>query len=250
MSTPSIHWSWTVDADRAGTRADKTLSEVCRTPIPIPVAALAADPDAEGDLEIDEIVPPTEPASPAPAAAPTLSRTRIQALIESGFVRVNGLVITKPVTLRERDVVEIEIPAPVPLSLEPLDIPLDILFQDEHVVVINKPAGLSVHPSDTDRGPTLVHALLHHVKDLSGIGGTLRPGIVHRLDKFTSGAMVVAKSDEAHRALVEAFANHAHERRYWAYVYGAPDLWGTHDKRIETKIARDPGDRKKMSALP
>src|SRR5690606_22101854 len=106
-------------------------------------------------------------------------------------------------------------------ELKPEDLPLEILYQDEHLAVINKPQGLTVHPTPTRNEPTLVHALLHHIKDLSGISGVLRPGIVHRLDKDTSGVMVVTKSDACHHRMAEIFSKHDLERRYWALCYGA-----------------------------
>jgi 23S rRNA pseudouridine1911/1915/1917 synthase len=128
----------------------------------------------------------------------------------------------------------------------PEDRPLEVLFEDAHLLVLNKPPGLTVHPSETQVAGTLVHALLHHVKDLSGIGGVLRPGIVHRLDKNTSGALVVTKTDEAHRRLAEIFARHAIEREYWALCYGA---LGAREApmRVESLIGRHPQDRKRMS---
>jgi 23S rRNA pseudouridine1911/1915/1917 synthase len=126
----------------------------------------------------------------------------------------------------------------------PEDRALDILYQDNHLVVVNKPPGLTVHPSETQREGTLVHALLHHIRDLSGIGGEMRPGIVHRIDKDTSGALVITKTDKAHRALAETFARHEIERAYWAFCYGSPlEASG----RIESLIGRNLADRKKMS---
>jgi 23S rRNA pseudouridine1911/1915/1917 synthase len=114
-------------------------------------------------------------------------------------------------------------------------------------VVVNKPPGLTVHPSETQMENTLVHALLHHIKDLSGIGGVLRPGIVHRLDKDTSGALVISKTDQAHHKLTEIFAAHAIERRYWAIAYGSPDTGPGNDLKVDTLIGRNPNDRKRMT---
>jgi 23S rRNA pseudouridine1911/1915/1917 synthase len=138
--------------------------------------------------------------------------------------------------------------APMELNLDPVNLPLEILYEDDHLVVLNKPAGLTVHPSETDTGPTLVHALLFHIKNLSGIGGVLRPGIVHRLDRNTSGAIVITKSDLAHQKLSETFARHEIERRYWALCYGE---WRHPTPfRLETFFGRNPKDRKKYAVLP
>jgi 23S rRNA pseudouridine1911/1915/1917 synthase len=126
----------------------------------------------------------------------------------------------------------------------PEDRPLDILYQDEHLVVVNKPPGLTVHPSETQAEGTLVHILLHHVRDLSGIGGETRPGIVHRIDKNTSGALVITKTDVAHRGLADTFSRHEIERAYWALCFGSP---AEPSGRIESLIGRNPNDRKKMS---
>ncbi len=157
---------------------------------------------------------------------------------------MNGKTIKAGARLKPGDQVRIEFPPPVPTELVPEDRPLDILFQDEHLVVVNKPPGLTVHPSTTQMEGTLVHALLHHVKDLSGIGGVLRPGIVHRIDKDTSGALVITKTDAAHQALSKVFSEHAIEREYWALCYGEPTQpLG----KIESLIGRHPSDRKKMS---
>lgn len=180
----------------------------------------------------------------------SLSRSRIQKLMEDG----NVLADEKPLRAGERprpgSLVELHLPGPVPLELIPEDRPLDILYQDAHLIVINKPAGLTVHPSETQAQGTLVNVLLHHVRDLSGIGGALRPGIVHRIDKNTSGALVITKTDEAHRRLVETFSRHDIERAYWALCYGSPpDGAGGNPARIETRIGRSPSDRKKMANL-
>lgn len=159
----------------------------------------------------------------------TLSRTRIKTLIEQGAVMINGesaLVAKRPVA--DGDAITIQMPALEAADPKPQDIPLSILFEDEAVIVINKPAGLVVHPGAGNPDGTLVNALLAHCGDtLSGIGGVKRPGIVHRLDKDTSGVMVVAKTDNAHQSLTEQFADHGRtgplERRYQALVWGAPN---------------------------
>lgn len=162
------------------------------------------------------------------ALAPDLSRSRIQALIRQGAVRVGGDAVKEP-KRKLADGDEIAIEAPEPEAPEPQgeDIPLDILFEDDALIVINKPAGLVVHPGAGNWTGTLVNALIHHCGDsLSGIGGVKRPGIVHRLDKDTSGVMVVAKTDSAHKALSNDFADHGRtgdlERAYVALVWGAP----------------------------
>ena len=172
------------------------------------------------------------------------SRSFMQRLIEEGHVTVGGEKIKSNTKFNAGALVRVEFPPPEPTELEPWDQAIDIIFQDEHLIVLNKPPELTVHPSTTQKTETLVHALLHHVKDLSGIGGKLRPGIVHRIDKDTSGAIVITKTDQAHRALVETFAKHDIERKYWALAYGSPAL---DEQRVETLIARHLKDRKKMS---
>lgn len=173
-----------------------------------------------------------------------ISRSRIQRLMEQARILIDGAPARANQKIRAGTRVRIDFPAPVPLELTPEDRPIDVLFEDRELLVVNKPPGLTVHPSATQREGTLVHALLHHVKDLSGIGGKLRPGIVHRIDKDTSGALVITKTDAAHRGLVEKFARHDMERVYWALVYGSPEKTkGT----IESTIGRNPADRKKMA---
>ena len=175
-----------------------------------------------------------------------VSRSQIQRLIEQGKVRINGATVKSNTKLSAENQVEIHFPAPEPLDLVPEDRALDVLFEDEHLLVLNKPAGLTVHPSSTQKKGTLVHALLHHVQDLSGIGGKLRPGIVHRIDKDTSGALVITKTDQAHRKLVEIFSKHEIERIYWALCYGTPP---SPSGKIEGNLGRSPADRKKMTIL-
>ncbi len=177
-----------------------------------------------------------------------LSRSRIGALIEAKQVRANGDIITKP-TIKVRESVEyaILVPPPVDDSPKPENILLDILFEDEQLIVVNKPAGMTVHPAPGSRSATLVNALLHHCADsLSGIGGVLRPGIVHRLDKDTSGVLVVAKTDRAHRYLSKQFAKHTVKRLYISLVRSAPK---PREGKITTRIARSPNDRKKQSVV-
>ena len=187
------------------------------------------------------------------ARLPEMSRSRLQSLIAEGRVRVNGAPATRASRkVAAGEVVELELPPPKALELEPEDIPLDILFEDDHLIVLNKPAGLVVHPAAGHEGGTLVNALLHHVQKtggrLSGIGGIERPGIVHRLDKDTSGLLVIAKSERAHKALSEQFAAHGRDgrlhRAYLALAWGAPRLpTGT----INAPIARHPKDRTRMA---
>jgi len=178
-----------------------------------------------------------------------LSRNHIQQLLKNGHVfGRSGTVIQQPSQrVYEDDSFELHIPPLETLNLEPEDIPLNILFEDEHMIVINKAAGMVVHPAHGhDRG-TLVHALLYHCDTLSGINGMQRPGIVHRLDKDTSGSLVVAKSEIAHRQLSEMFAEHNLNRQYIAWCRGNP-RW--RQKCIELPIARHPQHRQKMAVNP
>ncbi len=177
---------------------------------------------------------------------PKLSRSRLQSLIEEERVLRNGTPLSASARLQAGDQIEIQVPNAVALALEPIQLNLPILFEDEHLAVIVKPTGISVHPSETDTGPTVVHSLLAQLKNLSGVGGELRPGIVHRLDKHTSGILVVAKQDEAHRKLSELFSKHDLTRKYLALVYGSP-VWGNEEKKLETQIGRHPSDRIRMS---
>jgi 23S rRNA pseudouridine1911/1915/1917 synthase len=177
-----------------------------------------------------------------------MSRSRLRVLIEEGRVTANGAPATDPsAKVLAGAAYVIEMPAPSAAEPQAEDIPLDILFEDKHLIVIDKPAGLVVHPAGGSETGTLVNALLHHCgPELTGIGGVARPGIVHRLDKDTSGVMVAAKSEAAHTALTAMFAAHDIERAYLAVTRGAPrPLVG----RIETSIARSPSDRKKMAVV-
>ena len=181
------------------------------------------------------------------AALPALSRSRVKALIESRRVALaDGAVVEEPsrkVKTGERFIVDI--PAPEPAEPEPQALALDILFEDDDLLVLNKPAGLVVHPAPGNPDNTLVNALLAHCgASLSGIGGVRRPGIVHRLDKNTSGVMVVAKNDATHQALSKLFASHDLTRIYQALVWGAPK-----EKRgiVDAPIGRHPVDRKRMA---
>jgi 23S rRNA pseudouridine1911/1915/1917 synthase len=179
---------------------------------------------------------------------PSLSRSQLKKLIEDGKVTANGKPLKANSKLQLNTLIRIEMPPPVPLELVPENRPIEVLFEDEHLLVVNKPPNLTVHPSTPQMEGTLVHALLHHIQDLSGIGGVLRPGIVHRIDKNTSGALVITKSDAAHQKLVETFARHDIERCYWALCYGSPEVKKVNTlTKIESLIGRNPNDRKKMS---
>ncbi|MEW6381421.1 MAG: RluA family pseudouridine synthase [bacterium] len=176
-----------------------------------------------------------------------LSRSQIQKLLEMDQVTVNGLVTGKAsYLLRPGDRVEITLPEPQEARVLPQDIPLDIVYEDESIIVVNKPAGMVVHPAAGNYSGTLVNALLHHCRFLSGIGGEMRPGIVHRLDKDTSGLLLVAKTDAAHRSLSEQIRARTVKRVYKAFIYGQmPQSEG----EIETRIGRHVTDRKKMSTV-
>ena len=204
---PSTH-SFTVEADAAGTRLDRWL------------ATQLSD----------------------------LSRSRLKGLIDDGQVIAgHDKPIDPKFKVSEGETYTLTLPDPEPATPQPEDIPLDVLFEDEHLIVIAKPYGMVVHPAPGAWSGTLVNALLHHCGDsLSGIGGVARPGIVHRLDKDTSGVMVVAKSEVAHTGLVARFQAHDMDRRYLAITRGAPrPLIG----RIETRIDRSSSDRKKMEVV-
>jgi len=174
------------------------------------------------------------------------SRTQVARWVEEGRVIWRGGTPRKSEPLSEGDEVRVEVPSPVPLRAEPQDLPLDIVYQDAHLLVVNKAPGMVVHPAPGHPSGTLVNALLHHVKDLAGIGGTLRPGIVHRLDRDTSGLLVVAKDDATHQALSAALKRRAVRRIYLAASWGhLPDSPMT----IDAPLARAPRDRKRMAIV-
>jgi 23S rRNA pseudouridine1911/1915/1917 synthase len=175
---------------------------------------------------------------------PDLSRARVQALMAAGAVRLGGRPARPSARLRGGEEVTVELPDPVAATPAPEDVPLVVVYEDARLLVVDKPAGMTVHPGAGRLSGTLVNALLHHVRDLSGVGGVLRPGIVHRLDRGTSGLMVVAKDDEAHRALSAQFAAREVEKEYLAIVHGVPRA---RQAVIEAAIGRDPVHRKKMS---
>lgn len=194
----------------------------------------------------------------------SLSRTRLARLLEAGAVQVNGVAEGNPkAKVAEGDVIAINIPEAEQSHIAAEDIPLEVVFEDDDLIVINKPAGMVVHPAPGTPSGTLVNALLHHCGDsLSGVGGAKRPGIVHRIDKDTSGLLVVAKSDAAHHGLAAQFEKHSVERYYRAVVYGVPD--GTDPRlrgvkgvsfeagnimKITTQLARHKTDRQKQAVL-
>ncbi len=179
---------------------------------------------------------------------PEFSRSRLQGLIRDGFVRVDGAVVTKAGRDLEPGArVEVRIPPPAPSGLAAEAIPLDIVFENADLLVVNKPAGMVVHPSPGHERGTLVHAALGHAPELEGIGGEERPGIVHRLDKETSGLIVIAKNDRAHRWLQDQFRGRTVEKVYLALVDGAPP---TPVGRVEAPIGRNTSHRKLMAVVP
>jgi 23S rRNA pseudouridine1911/1915/1917 synthase len=176
------------------------------------------------------------------------SRTRLQTVIEEGFVHVNGAPALKPsLRLTEGDSISVRIPPPPPSGVEPEAIPLRIVFENEAALVVDKPAGMVVHPAAGHRSGTLVGAVLAYAPEVGEVGETERPGIVHRLDKDTSGLIVVAKNAAAQHSLQEAFARRSAEKTYLALVEGRPP---TPDGRIETHIGRDPSHRQRMAVVP
>jgi 23S rRNA pseudouridine1911/1915/1917 synthase len=174
---------------------------------------------------------------------PDLSRARAQQLVRGGFVHVDGKPAKPSTRVMPGQRVDLQLPPPAPAAPQPEPLPLDVLFDDADIAVVNKPAGLVVHPAAGHASGTLVNALLHHVRGLSGIGGAERPGIVHRLDRGTSGVMVVAKHDRAHRALSEQFQGRTVTKEYVALVWGHP----SEDLVMDRPIGRDPRHRQKMS---
>jgi 23S rRNA pseudouridine1911/1915/1917 synthase len=175
---------------------------------------------------------------------PAQSRSQIQRLIKQGLVNVAGKPAKSNQVMKAGQDVTVELPEPVESTVRPEALPLPIVYQDSDILVVDKPAGMVVHPAAGHAGGTLVNALLHHVDDLSGIGGEKRPGIVHRLDRGTSGLLVVAKHDAAHEELARQFHDREVEKDYLALVWGEVMA----GRRIDAPIGRDPGNRKKMSA--
>jgi 23S rRNA pseudouridine1911/1915/1917 synthase len=178
---------------------------------------------------------------------PDLSRSRIQQLIEQSHVQLNGKVCTsKKVMVKVGDRITLEIPSAKPLKLQPEDVPLDILYEDDSLLILNKPAGVVVHPAPGHPDGTLVNAILAHCPNLPGIGGVQRPGIVHRLDKDTTGAIAIAKTEIAHQNLQMQLKAKTARREYLGVVYGAPK---TESGIINARVGRHPVDRKKMAVV-
>jgi len=182
------------------------------------------------------------------ASVPTLSRERLKALIRGGAVEAGGAAVRDPATkVKGDEELKVAVMEPTPAHNEPQDIPLAILFEDDHLLVVDKPAGLVVHPAAGNFDGTLVNALLHHCSgSLSGIGGVARPGIVHRIDKDTSGLLVVAKTDVAHEGLAKQFAAHSIDRRYHAIVSGVPKAG---HGVVDAPLARSAANRKKIAIV-
>ena len=176
-----------------------------------------------------------------------LSRTRVQSLLAQGRITVGGRPAKNAEAVAPGMVVEVVVPPPEPVGIVAEEIPLDILYEDAHLAVVNKPAGMVVHPAPGHRTGTLVNALLWRIPDLEGVGGRLRPGIVHRLDRDTSGLLVVAKSDAAHRALADALKRRRIRRIYLAAAWGHLD---ESPLTIDAPIGRDRKDRKRMAVVP
>ena len=175
------------------------------------------------------------------------SRNFVQQCIKDGQIKVNDHIVKTGYLLKANDQILIDIQQPEPLKLDAVDLKLDIIYEDQDLVVINKPQGLVVHPASSYHEPTLVHGLLHQVDELSSMNGIIRPGIVHRIDKDTSGLLVVAKNDVAHQRLSEDLSKHTIERVYIALVYG---VIKENEGTIEAPIARHPKNRLKMAVLP
>ena len=220
--------------------------EPSRSPLAAPSGPLVFDVDAAGAGErLDRFL-----GNAAARRRIALSRTRLKALVEAGEVRVDGSVARDPsLRLAEGARIAFEAPPPEESPLTGEDLPLAVVYEDEHLIVIDKPAGLVVHPAPGHAAGTLVNALIRHCgASLSGIGGVRRPGIVHRLDKDTSGLLVVAKTDAAHRGLADLFADHGRtgslEREYLALVWGRFDAAGG---KVAAPIRRDPRRREKMA---
>ncbi len=178
------------------------------------------------------------------AAFPDISRSQLKKLIDKGQITLDGKPTKASNKLKGGESIQVNLPKPEPIDALPEDIPLHILYEDQDLIVIDKAAGMVVHPAAGHSHGTLVNALLYHCKDLAGIGGELRPGIVHRIDKDTSGVIVVTKNDQTHQHLAAQFKDHSINRRYLALVHGSP---GEISGSINQPIGRHPTQRKKMS---
>ena len=176
-----------------------------------------------------------------------LTRSAVARLVEGGDITVCGKEVAKNYKLRAGDIVEIELPEPVSDKAEPEDIPLDVVYEDDDIIVVNKPCGMVVHPAAGNPSGTLVNALLYRCKgSLSGVGGVVRPGIVHRIDKDTSGLLVAAKNDDAHNSLAAQLKTHAVSRVYYAIIIGN---FSEDSGTVDAPVGRHPTDRKKMAVL-
>lgn len=180
------------------------------------------------------------------AAETELSRTQAQRMIREGSILLNGKQVKPNAVTAIGDLIDITYPEPVEIDVLPENIPLQILYEDEELLVVDKPQGMVVHPAPGHQSGTLVNALLYHIQDLSGIGGERRPGIVHRIDRMTSGLLVIAKNDPAHRALSEQFHEHTAHRSYAALVDGNIR---EEDGTIDAPLSRHPVDRKRMAIV-
>ncbi len=215
------------------------------------MSALIDDDDDSGDIRLLSVPPDAGGRLDKVLAAlvDDLSRSRLQALIDEGAVEVNGAPPPgASFKVKPGDVLQLVVPPPVEAEPQPENIPLNIVYEDDHLLVINKPAGLVVHPGAGNWHGTLVNALLHHCKDsLSGIGGVLRPGIVHRLDKETSGLMIVAKNDRAHKGLSAQLSDKTLSRTYHAITWRVPMI---KKSKVDAPIGRHPTSRLKMAVRP
>lgn len=176
----------------------------------------------------------------------SLSRTRVKELVKDGNILVNGKTEKVSYKIQAGDLISVTVPAVKPLNVEPENIPLDIVYEDEDVIVVNKPQGMVVHPAAGHPDHTLVNALLYHTKDLAASPEGFRPGIVHRIDKDTSGLLMVAKNSKARESLEDQLARKTNKRQYWAIVHGN---FGEEAGRIDAPIGRKPNDRKKMAVV-
>lgn len=177
----------------------------------------------------------------------SVSRSRISSLIDDGYVRVSGTCKKKNYTVKEGDIIEVAFPSPIEYDVLPENIPLDIVYEDKDLLVVNKEQGMVVHPAPGHYSGTLVNALMYHIKDLSEINGINRPGIVHRIDMNTSGLLIVAKNDIAHQSLSEQIKIHSFDRHYETIVHGCPK---NAEGDINYAIGRSKTDRKMMAAYP
>jgi 23S rRNA pseudouridine1911/1915/1917 synthase len=224
-------------------RKNRALNQVCYAPISVAVGGIQTI-----DVRLESRHAGWRLDRALADALPTLSRERLKTLIRSGAAEAAGKPIRDPAQkVRGDELFLLAVPQPEPAHNEPQDIPLRVIFEDGHLLVVDKPAGLVVHPAAGNRDGTLVNALLHHCSgSLSGIGGVARPGIVHRIDKDTSGLLVVAKTDVAHEGLAKQFAAHSIDRRYLAIVNGIPKR---SDGLVDAPLARSAANRKKIAIV-